>query len=109
MGCHMLAALDVEMPAAEQLAEVPGWFADWEQARRDDLAGIFAETRGEIGIPLDNARTFILSARADRIEQRRDGSFAILDYKTGQPPTAKQVRMGLSPQLTLEAAILRAS
>ena len=32
---------------------------------------------------------------------------AILDYKTGQPPTGKQVRMGLSPQLTLEAAILR--
>ena len=31
----------------------------------------------------------------------------ILDYKTGQPPTGKQVRMGLSPQLTLEAAILR--
>ncbi len=48
-----------------------------------------------------------LSARADRIEHRRDGSYAILDYKTGQPPTGKQVRMGLSPQLTLEAAILR--
>ena len=49
----------------------------------------------------------MLSARADRIERRSDGSFAILDYKTGQPPTGKQVRMGLSPQLTLEAAILR--
>jgi ATP-dependent helicase/nuclease subunit B len=48
-----------------------------------------------------------LSARADRIERRDDGSYAILDYKTGQPPTGKQVRMGLSPQLTLEAAILR--
>ena len=44
---------------------------------------------------------------ADRIERHRDGSYAILDYKTGQPPTGKQVRMGLSPQLTLEAAILR--
>jgi len=49
----------------------------------------------------------VLSARADRIEHRRDGSYAVLDYKTGQPPTGKQVRMGLSPQLTLEAAILR--
>ena len=66
-----------------------------------------AEIRGEIGIPLDKDRTFVLSARADRIERRHDGSFAILDYKTGQPPTGKQVRMGLSPQLTLEAAILR--
>ena len=45
--------------------------------------------------------------RADRIEQRRDGSYAILDYKTGSTPTEKQVRTGLSPQLTLEGAILR--
>ena len=66
-----------------------------------------AEIRGEISIPLDNERIFTLSARADRIERRGDGSYAILDYKTGQPPTGKQVRMGLSPQLTLEAAILR--
>ena len=34
--------------------------------------------------------------------------FAILDYKTGSTPTEKQVRTGLSPQLTLEGAILRA-
>ena len=58
-------------------------------------------------IRLDGERTFVLSARADRIEHRHDGRYAILDYKTGQPPTGKQVRMGLSPQLTLEAAILR--
>jgi ATP-dependent helicase/nuclease subunit B len=83
------------------------WFAGWEIARRDDLTGIEAEIRGEIPIPLDNERIFVLSARADRIERRADGTFAILDYKTGQPPTGKQVRMGLSPQLTLEAAILR--
>ena len=48
-----------------------------------------------------------LSARADRIERREDGAYAILDYKTGQPPTEPQVRTGLAPQLTLEAAILR--
>lgn len=102
----------MERPEAKALwwprfRRIAGWFADWELARRGDIDRIAAEIRGEIGIPLDNARTFILSARADRIEQRRDGSFAILDYKTGQPPTGKQVRMGLSPQLTLEAAILR--
>jgi ATP-dependent helicase/nuclease subunit B len=83
------------------------WFADWEIARRGNVSAINAEIRGEIAIPLDNARTFHLSARADRIERRLDETYAILDYKTGQPPTGKQVRMGLSPQLTLEAAILR--
>ncbi|MGE9008249.1 double-strand break repair protein AddB [Leptospira interrogans] len=102
----------MERPEARALwwprfQRIASWFADWELARRDHIHRIDAEIRGEIGIPLDNERTFILSARADRIEQRADGRFAILDYKTGQPPTGKQVRMGLSPQLTLEAAILR--
>ena len=68
----------------------------------------FAERDGSLSIPLDGGRNFVLTARADRIEHRADGSYAILDYKTGNPPTGKQVRMGLSPQLTLEAAILRA-
>ena len=53
------------------------------------------------------ARQFTLSGIADRIEQRLDGTYAIVDYKTGQARTEKQVRTGLAPQLTLEAAILR--
>jgi ATP-dependent helicase/nuclease subunit B len=102
----------MERPEARALwwprfLRIAAWFSDWEIARRGNVIGIEAEIRGEIPIPLDNERTFVLSARADRIERRRDGTFAILDYKTGQPPTGKQVRMGLSPQLTLEAAILR--
>src|SRR5437899_429952 len=102
----------MERPEARALwwprfQRIAAWFADWEIARRGNIADIHAEIRGEIPIQLDNERTFVLSARADRIERRHDGTFAILDYKTGQPPTGKQVRMGLSPQLTLEAAILR--
>jgi ATP-dependent helicase/nuclease subunit B len=102
----------MERPEARALwwprfQRIAAWFADWETARRGNVSTIGAEIRGEIPIRLDNERTFVLSARADRIERRPDGTFAILDYKTGQPPTGKQVRMGLSPQLTLEAAILR--
>jgi ATP-dependent helicase/nuclease subunit B len=102
----------MERPEARALwwprfQRIARWFADWETARRADVAGIAAEIRGQITIPLDHERSFVLSARADRIERRHDRTFAILDYKTGQPPTGKQVRMGLSPQLTLEAAILR--
>ena len=101
----------MEKPEARALwwprfQRIAHWFAKWEAARRGDIAAIAAEIRGEIKIPLDNARMFTLSARADRIERHGNG-YAILDYKTGQPPTGKQVRMGLSPQLTLEAAILR--
>ncbi|CAN5299365.1 double-strand break repair protein AddB [soil metagenome] len=86
---------------------IASWFAGWEQDRRLNIARIEPEVRGEIKIPLDGGRTFTLSARADRIEHRKDRTFALLDYKTGNPPSGKQVYLGLSPQLTLEAAILR--
>jgi ATP-dependent helicase/nuclease subunit B len=86
---------------------IVAWFANWELERRPMVSDIMAEIRGEILIPIGKGRTFALSARADRIDRRVDGDYAILDYKTGAPPTGKQVRMGLSPQLTLEAAILR--
>jgi len=82
------------------------WFGGWERERRAAAKKIFAEIAGEHAIPLGKG-DFVLTARADRIEQRSDGSYAILDYKTGQPPTEPQVRSGLAPQLTLEAAILR--
>ena len=65
-----------------------------------------AEIGGSIDIPLATG-SFRLIARADRIEQRGDGRYAIIDYKTGQARTEKQVRTGLAPQLTLESAILR--
>ena len=81
-------------------------FESWERERRAGATKIFAEISGKHSIPLGKT-AFFLSARADRIERRADGSYAILDYKTGQPPTEPQVRSGLAPQLTLEAAILR--
>lgn len=86
---------------------IVAWFANWEIERRPMVTDIMAEIRGTIRIPVGKGRTFELSARADRIDRRIEGDYAILDYKTGAPPTGKQVRMGLSPQLTLEAAILR--
>jgi ATP-dependent helicase/nuclease subunit B len=85
---------------------IASWFVDWEQTRRNGLSRILAESYGSMSIPVGE-RTFKLSARADRIEARADGSFAVLDYKTGAPPSDKQVRIGLSPQLTLTAALLR--
>ena len=110
-GERHFAAL-MEHPEARALwwprfLRIAEWFAGWEIKRREEVAEIAAELRGEIPIPLDDGRHFTLSARADRIERRADRTFAIVDYKTGTPPSGKQVRLGLSPQLTLEAAILR--
>jgi ATP-dependent helicase/nuclease subunit B len=82
------------------------WFSNWNKDCRAGLTALHAEIRGVLTFPLGN-RTFTLSGIADRIEQRTDGTYAIIDYKTGQARTEKQVRTGLAPQLTLEAAILR--
>jgi ATP-dependent helicase/nuclease subunit B len=89
-----------------RFARIARWFAAWETQRRAGIKGIKSEISGHVDIVLGE-RTFRLRARADRIEELAGGGYAILDYKTGQAPTDKQVRIGISPQLTLEAAILR--
>src|SRR5262249_40219699 len=91
-----------------RFCRIARWFAGWERERRLDVKAMAAETSGKIEIPLGE-RTLTLRTRADRIEQLAGGGYAILDYKTGSVPTEKQVRVGISPQLTLEAAILRGS
>jgi ATP-dependent helicase/nuclease subunit B len=80
------------------------WFAEWERQRRPGITALAAEIRGEI--PVADG-LFTLRGIADRIERNADGRYVILDYKTGAARTEKQVRTGLAPQLTLEAAILR--
>jgi ATP-dependent helicase/nuclease subunit B len=82
------------------------WFAHWEAERRAAIVAISAEIRGEIDIVLADG-TFKLRGIADRIERGADGRYVILDYKTGAARSEKQVRTGLAPQLTLEAAMLR--
>ena len=42
-----------------------------------------------------------LSGKADRIDRLPDGGLAIVDYKTGQPPSTRAVREGYSQQLGL--------
>jgi ATP-dependent helicase/nuclease subunit B len=111
IGEKHFAALD-DFPEARafwwpRYLRIARWFAGFEAERRAGVAAISAEISGEMEIPLGE-RTFKLRARADRIECLTDGRYAILDYKTGQTPTAKQVSSGLAPQLTLEGAILRA-
>ncbi|RYH10891.1 double-strand break repair protein AddB [Tropicimonas sp. IMCC6043] len=63
---------------------------------------VLIEERGRLELAdLD----FTLVARPDRIDRRRDGSYAIYDYKSGQPPSYKQV-LHFEKQLPLEAAML---
>ncbi|HWA90620.1 MAG TPA: double-strand break repair protein AddB [Rhizomicrobium sp.] len=77
------------------------WFVGVERMRRADIAASHLEIKGELMFG-----TFKLHGRADRIDMLSGGGAAILDYKTGAPPSDKQVKELLAPQLPLEAAIL---
>jgi len=84
-------------------ANVAPWVVAFERRRRPG-ARLIVEARGEHRFEGPGG-PFTLTARADRIEAR--GEIAdILDFKTGAAPTARQMRVGFSPQLTLTGAIL---
>ncbi|TDR87341.1 double-strand break repair protein AddB [Enterovirga rhinocerotis] len=79
----------------------------WEGRRRARYGIRHLERSGELPIPLD-ADALIVRGTADRIEIGEDGTASIVDFKTGTVPTDKMMAAGFSPQLTLEAAMLRA-
>lgn len=85
------------------------WFVTYERTRRSDgFRPALLEQEGKLDIAAP-AGPFALKAKADRIDRsERDQSLAVLDYKTGRPPSIRQVHSGLSPQLALEAAIAQA-
>lgn len=87
-------------PRFERIA---AWFVEADAARRQRNNQIHAEISGRRLFALP-AGEFMLTAKADRIEL--GDAPTILDYKTGKPPSEKEVTEGLSPQLVLEALIL---
>jgi len=86
---------------------VAAWFAEAERARRRGTTQAWAELKGclELAGP---GGSFVLHATADRIDRLAGGGLAILDYKTGGLPAAKDIKLGFAPQLPLEAAIAAA-
>lgn len=80
------------------------WFAETEPTRRAGVKQVHTELGGKITIDAP-AGPFTLSARADRIDENKDATFHIYDYKTGTVPTQNKVRALYKPQLPLEAAI----
>jgi ATP-dependent helicase/nuclease subunit B len=83
------------------------FFLGFERETRDKLEQAWVERQGAIAAPLANGTSFELRARADRIDVLVSGAALLIDYKSGAPPSAKDVKAGFSPQLTLEAEILR--
>jgi len=74
---------------------------DWIVAKSAELAAdgrrvLAVEQEGKIDIA-----GVTLTGKFDRIDRLADGALAIIDYKTGKPPSAKAVRAGYSLQLGL--------
>jgi len=83
------------------------WFVEQELDRRKLIAKTYTEIEGSLTFD-GPAGPFTISAKADRMDLYRDGELSIIDYKTGVPPTKKEVEAGFAPQLPLEAAIAMA-
>lgn len=81
---------------------------DFETQRRAEGGVIFMEKSAAWAFPLIDGSSFTLTAKADRIEIGPDKRACVFDYKTGKPPSMKQVQAGFAPQLTLEAAMVEA-
>jgi len=84
--------------------QVAEWFVAEEKTRRLASKTVATEVEGEKTFALPGGE-FTLTAKADRIDQLADGSYSIIDYKTGQSPTVRQVYAGYAPQLPLEGVL----
>ncbi len=89
-----------------QFQRMARWFIDEEKQLRKGLARSWVEQEGRLVFEAPGG-PFRLTGRADRIDRLNDGTARVIDYKTGVAPSAPQVEAGLSPQLPLEAAMLR--
>ncbi|MEJ7926614.1 double-strand break repair protein AddB [Sphingobium sp. AN641] len=87
-----------------RLIEAIRWIAAQVEADREAGRSILLveqEGRAEIA-------GVTLTGKADRIDRMPDGSLAIIDYKTGKPPSARQVKAGYALQLGLLGLIAEA-
>lgn len=87
-----------------QIADAFERLANWIEARVKLGTPVIIEGKGAWTFKLDG-EDFTLSARADRIDALKDGGVHIIDYKTGAPPSLKQLPT-FSPQLPLTGLIV---
>lgn len=85
-------------------ARTVGWYLDWRAARAAQVANLYLEKKGK-WVSEIAGEPFTLSAIADRIELHPDGQLAIVDFKTGSPPTDRMIGAGFSQQMPLQAVM----
>ncbi len=91
-------------PRFERIAQ---WLVAEERLWQAEISESHVESSGRLEIAAP-AGAFTLTAKADRLDLRRDGGIEIIDYKSGTLPSLSDVRNGEAPQLVLEALIAAA-
>jgi ATP-dependent helicase/nuclease subunit B len=85
-----------------RLLEAIDWIASTVGAQAKEGRRI-ASAEGKGAIEIAGVK---LSGRYDRVDRLADGRIAVIDYKTGKPPSATAVRAGYSLQLGLLGLIV---
>ena len=83
------------------------WIVEKEKIYRPDIATVHNEISGSINLPVDG-RNFVIKAKADRVDETKDGYLNIIDYKTGHGRTCQEMETAKAPQLPIEALIAEA-
>lgn len=85
-------------PRFERIASA---YLNWEKNRTPTPHTRHSEIYARLVMNVDQ-QPFTLSGTIDRLDELDDGTLSIIDFKTGEIPTAKQVKSGFSAQLALE-------
>lgn len=80
------------------------WITDKENSYRQDIERVYNELTGKFEFE-SPAGTFTITAKADRVDVKKSGGINIIDYKTGQARSAKEIEHSYAPQLPIEALI----
>lgn len=82
------------------------WLIETEKAYRSEVKKVHNEISGSMVFDSDGGK-FTITAKADRIDETKDGRVNVLDYKTGKARSNKEIASGMAPQLPIEGLIVQ--
>ena len=104
---HHLTSPMVHHLWVAKFEKIAHWFWQYESLAALARDKILTEVESWMMVNLGQGIEVKLSARIDRVDLMKDGSVHIIDYKSGNLPSNKDIAIGLSPQMPLEALIVK--
>jgi len=80
------------------------WLVTKETTYRAEIDTVHSEITGAVEYK-GPAGNFEITAKADRVDETKDGGINIIDYKTGKTRSNKEMLNGKAPQLPIESLI----